>query len=199
MMGSVLQAGRWDPSMTDAPSNDLVALSACLPRGGHVLDIGCGAGARNAIYFAESGFSVEAVDSDLGAVETARACAARLTNLSVRQDDVRDLEIGSAYDLIICRGVLHFVEPDAWQRIFSRLRAATAVGGWHALSVFTDAVPVPPDLAPIVRGIFREGELRELYADWDVESAESYILEDEHPGGVRHRHAIDRLIARKPR
>jgi hypothetical protein len=46
-------------------------------------------------------------------------------------------------------------------------------------------------------GLFREGELFEFYADWDVLLKRSYILEDEHPGNVSHRHPINQVVARK--
>ena len=45
------------------------------------------------------------------------------------------------------------------------------------------------------RGPFKEGELARIYAGWRQEQATSYVLEDEHPGGVRHRHAIDKVVA----
>jgi hypothetical protein len=62
--------------------------------------------------------------------------------------------------------------------------------------VFTDRIPPPPDLAAHVRGLFTEGELRDQYRGWSVARWEAYTLEDEHPGGVRHRHPINKIVAR---
>ncbi|MGE3527778.1 MAG: hypothetical protein AB7I33_17810, partial [Gemmatimonadales bacterium] len=74
----------------------------------------------------------------------------------------------------------------------------TNPGGWNVHAVFTDRLPQPADLAPIVHRPFREGELAQLYRSWDIELLHSSILEDEHPGGLRHRHAIDKIVARRP-
>jgi tellurite methyltransferase len=192
--------GRWDPSSAELPSSDLLALTPRLRPGGRVLDIGCGAGARNAIHFARQGFSVEAVDVDLGAVEAARDTVRGLgLEATVYQSDIRAIAAVGVYDLIICRGLLHFLEPTDWPSIFRALRRATVPGGWHALSVFTNELPIPADLAPLVRGVFAKGQLRDWYPHWDGERYESYILEDDHPGNISHRHAIDRMIVGRPR
>jgi len=39
--------------------------------------------------------------------------------------------------------------------------------------------------------------LFEIYHDWDIVSRESFVKEDEHPGGIRHRHPMNRLVAVK--
>jgi hypothetical protein len=47
-------------------------------------------------------------------------------------------------------------------------------------------------------GLFREAELFERYDGWDIVLSKSYVLEDQHPGGSRHRHPINKIVARKP-
>lgn len=66
------------------------------------------------------------------------------------------------------------------------------------MAVFTDRIPPPQDLAPFVKGLFREGELAELYADWQIDSSEAYTHEDEHPNGARHCHPVNKVVAWKP-
>jgi hypothetical protein len=48
------------------------------------------------------------------------------------------------------------------------------------LFTITNRIPSPPDLADHMRGLFMEGELREQYRAWSVNTWEAYTLEDEH-------------------
>ena len=47
-------------------------------------------------------------------------------------------------------------------------------------------------------GLFREGELLEYYKDWEVLESRSVEFQDEHPGGIRHKHALNAVTAKKP-
>ena len=49
-----------------------------------------------------------------------------------------------------------------------------------------------------MRGLFREGELEDCYRDWRIEVFRSYVLDDEHPGGIRHRHPVNKIVAQRP-
>lgn len=64
--------------------------------------------------------------------------------------------------------------------------------------VFTDTIPPPDDVRPWMVGLFEESEIFNFYTDWNVLTKRSYILDDEHPGGIRHRHPINKLVARRP-
>ncbi len=43
----------------------------------------------------------------------------------------------------------------------------------------------------------KEGELLELYEDWEIVNHKEFVLEDEHPGASKHFHAINKIVARK--
>jgi hypothetical protein len=43
-----------------------------------------------------------------------------------------------------------------------------------------------------------EGELLAAYRDWHVVLEQAYTLHDEHPGGIRHVHAVNKIVARRP-
>lgn len=71
-------------------------------------------------------------------------------------------------------------------------------GGYHVMAVFTNALEAPQDLRQWNVGLFNERELFTIYRDWHVIEKKNYILEDEHPGGIRHRHPINKLVAQRP-
>ena len=85
-----------------------------------------------------------------------------------------------------------------WASVIDRMQAATAARGYNVVAVFTDQLVPPSDLKPFMLGLFREGELLARYRGWRVEQSRSYVLEDEHPGGIRHRHPINKIVAQKP-
>ncbi len=71
------------------------------------------------------------------------------------------------------------------------------LGQCGVAAVFTNTLEPPEDLRPWV-GLFNEGELFTIYSDWRILETKSYILEDEHPGGIHHRHPINKLVAQRP-
>lgn len=195
----------WEAAYRDAgaetfgpPSDEIVGLVERVPGRARVLDLGCGDG-RNALFLAGRGHAVDAVDASDAAIRKLRERAERAgVEVAAHVADVRSWTMRGPYDVVIAHGVLHLLERDEWRELLARMRRQTAAGGWNVVAVFTDRLPVPPDLAPHVRGLFHQGELRSMYAAWDVELWRSYVLEDEHPGGIRHRHAIDKIVARRP-
>jgi hypothetical protein len=53
----------------------------------------------------------------------------------------------------------------------------------------------------LLRGLiafWEETELFDRYSDWEFLIKESSILDDEHPDGSKHRHPINKILARKP-
>lgn len=102
------------------------------------------------------------------------------------------------YDVIICHGVLHLVEKHKWQRMIKDIKINTKQSGLNIIGVFTNTPPVAPDLAAFTKALFNEGELKELYSDWNIFDYNAYVFEDEHPGGIHHKHAANNIIAVKP-
>lgn len=176
-------------------SAEIVELCAALPAGARVLDIGCGDG-RNALHLARRGLDVDAFDASPAGVRKLRARAPAGSRLRAWVQDATTFAFPRDYDLIVMHGLLHLLEREARDALLDSARRHTRPGGWHVVAVFTDRLPPPPDLAPHMRGLFREGELRERYADWTGTDWAAYTLEDEHPGGIRHRHPVNRIVAR---
>ncbi len=182
------------PSPFGPPSQELVELLPLLPKNGSVLDLGCGDG-RNTLFFARHGCKVKAVDISPAAISKLSILAER-EHLAVNAcvSDLRDYHIYDLYDLIIAHGCLHLLDRSQWARLLAEAKHHTRTFGYHVVVVFTDTLPPPEDLSFWMKGLFKQGELFELYSDWSALVKISYVLDDEHPGGVRHRHAIDKLV-----
>ncbi|MFH0816065.1 MAG: methyltransferase domain-containing protein [Methanobacteriota archaeon] len=179
------------------PSPELLDIIKLIKSGSSVLDLGCGMG-KSDILLSECGFDVTAVDFSEVAIKSLESeCKRRNVKMDARVQDLCDFRFEWEYDLIIAHGSLQFLERRCWERLIAEAKAHTNPGGVNFVAVFTDTVPTPDDMAETMGDVFREGELFELYHDWSILSQESYIKEDEHPGGIRHRHPINKIIARK--
>jgi tellurite methyltransferase len=154
---------------------------------GRALDLACGVG-RHAIFLAERGWQVTAVDSSGVGIELARA-AARERGVEVDWR-VIDLESGrfeieaGAYDLIC---VFYYLQRD----LFPQIRAGVSPGGIVSAAIHT--VDESPDLKPMNPAfLLQSGELRAEFHGWEIlHDYEGTPTEDGH----RRRSA--EIVARK--
>lgn len=108
--------------------------------GGRALDLGCGPG-RNALYLAERGFRVDAVDLSAGALDWARE-RAREAGRDIRflQGDAfsaaLEAEWDGPYDLIYDSGCFHHLAPHRRATYLAFLARHLAPGGHFALTCF---------------------------------------------------------------
>lgn len=180
-----------------SPTRDIESMCEGFNKSWSILDVGCGEG-RNSIFLAERGFTVDAFDiSEAGITKLLKIAAKRNVKLNAWVQDLTGFRFSKAYDVVLSHGVLHLVEREQWLKFITHMKMNTNVGGLNIIGVFTDRLPATPDNAPFTKGLFHEGELKSLYGDWNVVNSRSYEFEDEHPGGIRHRHAADNVIARK--
>ena len=180
------------------PSQEIRDVASNLPRGAEVLDLGCGEG-RNALYLAECGFDVTAVDiSDTGIRKLNALAKERDLDIHSEVADMRRYRFAHPFDLIVSHGCLHLIERPSWQKLVSLFKVHTTPGGMNVVVVFTDRIPPPDDLKDFCLGLFREGEVFSLYSDWETLLQQTYTFEDEHPGSPRHTHPVNKLVARKP-
>jgi len=167
-------------------------------RGGRALDLGAGEGA-DAIRLALMGYRVDAVEiSAVGARKMRRFAEEAGVRLRIWNTDARSFEPADTYDVIICNGLLHYVEDKA--TIVRRMQAATVPGGLNAVSLWSTFTPVPePHRGVEVHCDDEDGVVVALYDGWDYESLyfERDKLEMSHPGLAPHRHSYIKLIARK--
>jgi tellurite methyltransferase len=180
------------------PSAEFHDLVQWLPSGAKVLDLGCGEG-RNALFLAENGLDVTAIDISARGIDKLNHLA-QAQGLAIRTQvqDMRNCVFEEQFDLIISHGCLHFVERTDWVSLLAQFKEHTKLGGYNVVAVFTDTIDPPDDLKEFCVGLFREGELFEHYGDWITRLEKSYVLEDQHPGGAEHRHPINKIVAQKP-
>ena len=96
-----------------------------IPRGGHVLDFGCGSG-RDTKYFISKGYQVDAIDGSEKLCEAAR----KSTGIAVRQMLFTELEEDSVYDGIwACASILHLPKEEL-QQVFGMMIRAVKPGGY---------------------------------------------------------------------
>ena len=179
------------------PSAEVVEAARHLPNGAQVIDVGCGDG-RNALFLASRGFKVTAIDiSPVGIAKVQQFAAERDLVVDARVQDMCETTFQSDYNLVVSMGCLHLVERECWSPLLRRMQEATCPGGYHAVGVMTNVLPAPEDQRDHFIGLFGDGELFARYADWEIVTQRSVQFHDEHPGGVRHHHAGDTVLARK--
>lgn len=128
------QATAYDTSRSRAlfEARWLARFSACLPSGGHVLDLGCGAGEPIARWFMAEGFSVTGVDYAQPMLDIARA---RWPDGDWRQADMRALDLDQVFDGIIAWNSLFHLRPDEQRTCLAHLARHLAPGGSLLITV----------------------------------------------------------------
>ena len=169
-------------------TNPVTLLSDWLPQlpVGRALDVACGAG-RNAIYLAEAGFQVDAIDISQQGLQliAQQASAANLKIHCIEHDFDEPYEFARDYDLIV---VLWYVNLPLITRLCDNL----ASGGYllceeHLRSDAAVIGPGNPDfrVAP--------GSLRDAVASLDLLLYEETVEPIEEGGQI----ASARVVARK--
>ena len=180
------------------PNPEILDLIPTLPPGASVLDLGCGEG-RVALPLAEAGFRVVGVDvSEAGIAKLKRIAEDRGLGIEASVEDLNAYEIAGDFDLMVSDGVFHNIHREHAERLITSMKARTRPGGYNLIKQFTTKVPPPPELARFHIGLWEEEELFDRYEGWEFLIRSSFILEDEHPDGSRHRHPINKILARKP-
>jgi tellurite methyltransferase len=168
------------------------------PENGTVVDIGAGEG-RDAVYFAERGFDVVAVDIASNGLEKAERLAdERGVEIRTRVGDINTFELHEPVDVVYSIGTIQYLHPNGRRERFEQLRRRTNRGGIHALFAFVSHpdVPLAPDWSENEHR-YEQGELDSYYSDWVRLGGETVVFEDDS-GGEPHRHAAEQALYRKP-
>jgi tellurite methyltransferase len=197
----------WESRHREAPSHAspdpaafLVESFPVLPRPharSRALDLACGGG-RNAVWLAERGWPVVAVDYAPAALDRAAALAAargipatrsalralpqRFSGLCLVEADLTSFPLPhSAFDLILC---FHYLDRHA----FPRIERALAPGGFLLYETFTEHQRAFPEGPRSPEHLLAPGELRSAFP-----ALESLFYREWTAG-----RALASLLARKP-
>lgn len=185
-----------ESSVFGNPSKEVVDIVKHLKKDAKILDVGCGDG-RHTLYLANLGFQVDAFDISENAIK-------KVDYLKMQNDltvntyvcDALNFDFKYKYDLIIIHGVLQYIDKAEQPVIIEKLKEWTNKNGYHIIAVFTDDEPVPPDLKDVMVGVFRNGEIKDYYKDWQIEMFEAYKFNDEHENGIKHCHAVNKIVVK---
>ena len=179
------------------PSEDIIDLVKYLPQNSSVLDIGCGDG-RNSIFLAKMGHKVTAINISQSGVNKLKQKANDLNfKINTKVMDANSFEFKIEYELVIAYGVLHLIQHEKRKELLTKIKKYTKLNGYNIILVFTNELPPPTDLAEFMVGLYNEGELFQEYINWEIIKKSSYVLNDEHPGGIKHQHPINKIISKK--
>jgi tellurite methyltransferase len=172
-----------DTGKEDEPTALVVETAAKLPPG-IAIDLACGAG-RNALYLAEKGWSVTAVDGSQTAVDFVRKRAAT-SGLTV-QARVADLTSDSfkipsgEFDLIL---IAYYLQRD----LILRAKEAVRPGG-----LILSIVHTPETGENWTEKRAAPGELRGFFTGWEI--LHDYEGPSRDPA---HRRPVAEIVARRP-
>jgi tellurite methyltransferase len=163
----------------------------------NLLDLGCGEG-RKAVYFAKHGFEVLGVDLSAAGLEKTRRYAEE-TGVHVRtiQADIINYQITDTFDVVFSTGTLQFLPPKVRSERFQNYKESTSPNGINVLSVFVfkPFIPKSPEVEE-PSFPYKSGELLGYYWDWEILYCTEEIF-DCMSSGIPHKHAVDRMIARR--
>ena len=119
--------------------------------------------------------------------------------VKVHHADITEFEPDGLFDLVICNGVLHYIDDKA--AACRRIQAMTREGGTNAISLWSDHTPVPEchRVVPTFPDA-EDGEVVSCYAGWTKSLLyfERGRLESGHTEMPDHAHSHIKMIANKP-
>ena len=166
-------------------SEVLEAMESLSP--GKALDLGCGQG-RNALFLAQHGFEVTAVDQNELALEILQSIVEQEDlEMTVGLYDINSANLKQSYDLIVSTVVLMFLQADRIPAIIRNMQDQTNPGGYNLIVCAIDTEDYPCQVP--FSFTFKEGELADYYKDWEL------VKYNENPGHLHRRDENGNRIA----
>ena len=143
------------------------------------LDLGCGQG-RNALFLAQHGFDVTAVDQNELSLEMLQSIVEQEDlEMPVGLYDINSASIGQTYDFIVSTVVLMFLQAERIPAIIRNMQEQTSIGGYNLIVCAMDTEDYPCSVN--FAFTFKEGELANYYQDWEL------VKYNENPGHLHRR------------
>lgn len=166
---------------------------------GRVLDLGAGEGA-DSIRLALLGYEVRAVEISTVAAEKIRRFAREAgVDVSVEVADIGTYEPEGSYDVIICNGVLHYIDDK--ESPIRRMQESTNPGGINVVSLWSTYTPVPEchEGVPVFCDD-EDGVVIKSYQGWEIKLyyLDRIKVETSHLDMSQHYHSHIKMIAQKP-
>ncbi len=168
---------------------------------GTVLELGAGEG-RNSLFLAEQGFKVTAQDiSEVGIDKISKLATERGLNVQAEVKDIHTLNLERNFDVLICTFVLHHLPRTEALKLIKQIQEHTNPEGLNAITTFTENGDFYRNNPDTKNFYPKEGELRELYAEWKIleyEEVESQAFA-KRPDGSPMINMSAEILARKPK
>jgi tellurite methyltransferase len=150
---------------------------------GTAIDLACGAG-RNALYLAERGWSVTAVDGSKKAIELVQhSAAARGLSVHTKIADLTDPDFVMPLDTFDLALIAYYLQRD----LFAKVKRAVRPGG-----VVIAIAHIPESGERWSEKRARPGELRGFFNDWEL------LWDYEGPSrDPAHRRPVAEIVARR--
>lgn len=165
--------------------------------GKRLLDIGSGEG-RDAIYFANCGFEVTALERSMPGTEKIRQYSNRAgCTVNIVHANMIGYELTDLYDVIYSMGSLQFLPLELRQSHFEKYKRQTKTGGLNAHLIFVEKpfIRTAPDWDKD-EFFYLSGDLARYYYDWEILHCGEQII-DCNSAGIPHQHAVNYIIAKK--
>ncbi len=185
------------------PVKTVEQLAEAIPPG-PALDLGSGDG-RNALYLAEKGFEVTAVDlSEAGIAKLQRFAKERNLSIETQVADAASYQIEGEYQAIVVVLLFQFLSESDSIRILQELKVHTKTGGANVIHVFTTSGDRQSlDLAedPNSHCFYpKDGWLKDFYSDWEIlehTSSCGPLIGKFKPDGSPMTSVVEKIVAKK--
>lgn len=163
-------------NQSDKPHELVSKTAPSFPSGCRILDIGCGSG-RNAIYLANLGFNVTALDfADSGIKrmkEKAEKMGLKIESVVGDMENSAELSRLGSFDVMLSINSLHFLYPASVNDVIEWMKSNTINKGYNIISAFGEKETVRDH--EVVRYLFGRNELRKKYSDWSVQHYKEFL------------------------
>ncbi len=166
---------------------------------GRALDLGAGYG-RHAIFLAQNGFTVDAVEySRVGSERMRKAAFEKKLPVTIFEQDIREFQPTQQYELVVNAFVLHELSRADGLMVINSMKQLTTAGGVNVITAFTQTGDFFQENPKTEKLYFAQDELRALYAGWEILSYEEVRRQAmaKKADGTRKRNVVAVLLARK--